>query len=94
MSEPTDGLFDTSEAAMSARLLRFRQRLANQESPLDRALQTLVGGCADLNDAIWLAKSKAELRAARVTVAAIHSYLDTAEAVMLTCEEHWKDGPQ
>ncbi len=94
MSEPTDGLFDTSDAAISARLLRFRQRLANQESPLDRALQTLVGGCADLNDAIWLAKSKAELAAARTVLMDIWQYLDTAEAVMLTCEEHWKDGPR
>ncbi len=94
MTEPTDGLSDTSEAAMSARLVRFRQRLANRESPLDHALNTLLAGCQDLNDAIWSARSKDELRAAREAVSAIHRYMDTAESIMLTCEEHWKDGPR
>lgn len=87
-SDSPDALFDTSDAAMSARIAALR---ACGESRLDRALYALVCGCQDLKDAIWQAGSKDELREARRTIWQIGQYLDTAESIMLGCEEHWKD---
>jgi hypothetical protein len=85
--EAPDSLFSTDEIAIRNRVARFKARV--QESPLDRALQLLVCGCQDLNDAIWQAKSPDELRAARKAIDQIWQYLDTASSIMLTVEEHW-----
>ena len=62
-TESPDGLYDTSEPALSNRLDRFRRRVV--ESPLDRASFAAMLAVEDLNAAIHLAQSPEQLAEVR-----------------------------
>lgn len=76
----TDGLYDTSEPALSNRIARFRQRIT--ESPSGRAAQTLTNAIDDLNSAMHQAETPEQLAFVRTTAeAAIRSLLITISVV-------------
>ncbi len=64
---------------MIARLERFRARC--QQSPLDHAQQSLLNAVEDLNDAIHLAVTPADLAKLRVTIRDTVATLMVSDAV-------------
>ena len=71
----------------SARLLRFRERIANEQSALTHAQQSLLNAVQDINDAVQLAKTREELRELREAIDTTINRLITSSAVAATLEE-------
>ena len=75
----------------SSRLLRFRERIANEQSALTHAQQSLLNAVQDINDAVQLARSREELRELRGTIDTTIRTLLTSSAVAETLEEFGPD---
>ena len=58
MANTPDGLFDTSEPALSNRIARFQRRV--KESPIDRAAFALLMAVEDLQGVLLLAQTPEE----------------------------------
>jgi hypothetical protein len=85
----TDGLFDTTEPAMSNRIARFKDRL--QESRSDRALQGAMDAAKELSVRVWAAQSPAELTALYRGIEEVAYELLKSSSDALTLREHWGD---
>lgn len=77
-----DSLFDTSAPAMAARLLRFRA--VSHDERIAHAQQSLVMAVSDVNDAIVLANTRAELDQLRETIETAIATLCVSSTVALT----------
>ena len=89
MASDTDGLYDTSEPALSNRLDRFRRRVV--ESPLDRASFAAMLAVEDLNAAIHLAQSPEQLAEVRDAIEDTIKSLIISSSVALTLAEFWSE---
>ena len=83
----TDGLYDTSEPALSNRLARFRARF--EQSPAEHAMHAAVEAIADLKVAVWTVKSREQLNDLRLMIEAAITDLTITASVALTRDERW-----
>lgn len=83
----TDGLYDTSEPALSNRLDRFKRRIV--ESPIDRACQSLAMAIEDTESALSQVQTKAELDQARELVRVMTDKMLMLSSLGYTLHEHW-----
>lgn len=80
----TDGLYDTSEPALSNRVARFKARLAvPRESPAERAAHAGLMIVADFYIAILQAKSVDEALTIRQLIAEVLASMESAERAAL-----------
>lgn len=84
VNDAPDGLFDTSEPAMSLRIARFKARVG--QDPSEHAMMCLTLAVEDLDDALMLARSPEAHAAIRSTAEDAINRLMTIQTVSLTLE--------